>query len=134
MVQARLKNFLRFCFDSKWLERVPRLSPIKADEAPTLPLTAKEYQKLLDTVPKTFTDAVHIPKSDKMPEHTRASVVKKRAGRVRALIQLMRWSGLAIRDAVTLARNELIQDKAKGFYRVVTARQKTGTHVSVPIE
>ena len=40
-VQARLKNFLRFCFDSKWLERVPRLSSIKADEVPTLPLTAE---------------------------------------------------------------------------------------------
>jgi hypothetical protein len=48
MVQARLKNFLRFCFDSKWLERVPRLSPLKADEVPTLPLSAKEpYGKVL---------------------------------------------------------------------------------------
>jgi site-specific recombinase XerD len=133
MVQARLKNFLRFCYDSKWLERVPRLSAIQADEAPTLPLSAKEYQKLLTTIPKTFSDVVHIPKSDKMPEHTRASVIKERAGRIRALIQLMRYSGLAIRDAVTLERSELMHDKAKGFYRMVTARQKTGTHVSVPI-
>ena len=133
MVQARLKNFLRFCFDSKWLERVPRLSPIKADEVPTLPLTSREYQKLLEAIPKTFSELVHIPKSDKISEHTRASVVKNRAGRIRALIQLMRHSGLAIRDAVTLGRDALIQEKAKGFYRVVTARQKTGTHVSVPI-
>ena len=72
-----------------------------------------------------------IPKSDKVPEHARASAVKNRAGRLRALIQLMRYSGLAIRDAVTLSRNELLQDKAKGFHRVVTARQETGTDVSV---
>lgn len=113
-VQARLKNFLRFCFDSKWLDRVPRMSPIKADEAPTLPLTDKEYNKLLDTVPVSFPNA-------------------KKSLRVRAFIRLMRHSGLAISDAVTLRRDELIHDKAKGLHRIVTARQKTGTHVSVPI-
>jgi len=114
MVQARLKNFLRFCYDSKWLDRVPRLSPIKADEVPTLPLTNKEYERLLKTIPKTLPDA-------------------QKAARVRGLVQTMRWSGLAIRDAVALRRNEILHDKAKGFYRIVTARQKTGTHVSVPI-
>ena len=46
MVQARLKNFLRFCYDSRWIDRVPRLSVIKADEAPTLPLTAEEYRNI----------------------------------------------------------------------------------------
>ena len=45
----------------------------------------------------------------------------------------MRWSGLAIRDALTLKRDEVVHDKTKKLYRVVTARQKTGTHVSVPI-
>ena len=41
--------------------------------------------------------------------------------------------GLAIRDALTLKRSELQHDKRKKLYRIVTARQKTGTHVSVPI-
>jgi site-specific recombinase XerD len=53
--------------------------------------------------------------------------------KVHALIQLMRWSGLAIRDALTLKRSEIQHDKQKRLYRIVTARQKTGTHVSVPI-
>jgi site-specific recombinase XerD len=114
MVQARLKNFLRFCYDSQWLDRVPRLSSIKADEVPTLPLSAAEYTKLLKTVPVSFPDSA-------------------KAARVRALVQLMRWSGLAIRDTVTLRREEIIHDSAKKLYRIVTARQKTGTHVSVPI-
>lgn len=114
MVQARLKNFLRFCYDNKWLDRVPRLSPIKADEAPTLPLSDSEYGTLLAAIPHTFTDTA-------------------KSKRVRALIQLMRHSGLAIRDACTLRKDELIHDTAKKLYRVVTARQKTGTHVSVPI-
>jgi integrase/recombinase XerD len=113
-VQTRLRTFLRFCFDNRWLDRVPKTSRIKIEEAPTMPLTAKEYDRLLRTIPKTFTDSA-------------------KAARVRALIQLMRWSGLSIRDAVTLRRDEIIRDKAAGLYRIVTARQKTGTHVSVPI-
>jgi integrase/recombinase XerD len=114
MVQARLKNFLRFCFDSKWVERIPRLSPIAADESPTMPLTDAEYKHLLQTIPNCFPDST-------------------KAKRFRALIQLMRWSGLAIRDAVSLRRDGLIFDKAKRMHRVVTSRQKTGTHVSVPL-
>ena len=45
----------------------------------------------------------------------------------------MRYTGLAIRDALTLKRSELTATKAEELYRIVTARQKTGTHVSVPI-
>jgi integrase/recombinase XerD len=118
-VQARLKHFLRFCYDNKWLERVPRLSSIKAEEAPTLPLTAHEYEKLLAAIPDTFSG------------HHRFAPGK--AAAVRALVQLMRWSGLAIRDAVTLRRDEIVFDKGKKLHRIVTSRQKTGTHVSVPI-
>jgi integrase/recombinase XerD len=114
MVQARLKNFLRFCYDNKWLDRVPRFSSIKAEEAPTLPLTGKEYEKLLETIPSSFPDST-------------------KARRFRALIRLMRYSGLAIRDAVTIRRDEIIRDRPKKLDRIVTARQKTGTHVSVPI-
>jgi integrase/recombinase XerD len=80
-----------------------------------MPLSAEEYKRLIDTTYATFADE---------PE---------RGPRVRALIQLMRHSGLAIRDALTLKRQEIIHDKAKDLYRIVTARQKTGTHVSVPI-
>ena len=49
------------------------------------------------------------------------------------LFNLCGGSGLAIRDALTLKRDEVVHDKTKKLYRVTTARQKTGTHVSVPI-
>jgi len=113
-VQARLRNFLRFCFDSKWLDRVPKTSRIKVDEVPTLPLNTKEYERLLKAVPVAFPDSV-------------------KAARVRGLVQCMRFSGLAIRDTVTLRQSELVHDHKKKLYRIVTSRQKTGTHVSVPI-
>ena len=45
----------------------------------------------------------------------------------------MRYSGLAIRDALTLKRAEITHDARAGLYSVTTARQKTGVHVSVPI-
>jgi integrase len=52
---------------------------------------------------------------------------------MRALVRLMRWSGLAVRDAVGLRRDQILRDNVRGLYRIVTNRQKTGTHVSVPI-
>jgi len=112
-VQTRLRRFLRFCHNGGWLERVPTLSAITADEPPTMPLSSAEYTKLLAEIPKKFEAG--------------------KAARVRALVQLMRHSGLAIRDAVTLQRSEIKRDEKKKLVRVVTKRQKTGTHVSVPL-
>jgi integrase len=48
--------------------------------------------------------------------------------RLRALIQLMRWSGLAIRDAVTLRRSRLSADDL-----LQVSRAKTGTWVTVAL-
>jgi integrase/recombinase XerD len=112
-VQTRLRGFLSFCHAHSWLDRVPKLSAITADEPPTLPLSKSEYEKLLKEIPKLF--------------------AAEKAARVRALVQLMRHSGLAIRDAVTLERNELIHDRKKNLTRVTIKRQKTGTDVSVPL-
>ena len=100
--------------EAQWIPRIPPLAKIKIEEPPTLPLTAEEYTRLLDAIYGTIED-------------------KDRQVQVHALIQLMRHSGLAIRYALTLKRSELEHDKRKGLYRIVTARQKTGTHVSVPI-
>jgi integrase/recombinase XerD len=113
-VRERVRTFLRYCYEAQWIPRIPPMQKIKVEEPDTLPLTASEYAALLHAVPKTVTDP-------------------KLAAKVRAVFQLMRWSGLAIGDAVTLERAELQHDKQKKIYRVVTARQKTGTHVSVPI-
>lgn len=113
MVQVRLKGFLRYCVEHEWLPKVPKLSTIKVTETPTLPLDKNEYARLLKTVPSIFDAA--------------------KAQKVRALIQLMRHSGLAIRDAVTLERDEIVFDPKLKQHRIVTSRQKTGTHVSVVI-
>lgn len=51
-----------------------------------------------------------------------------RQGHLRALILLMRWSGLAIKDAVTLERQRLGIDGRLFLYRA-----KTGVPVYVPL-
>jgi hypothetical protein len=55
-VRDRLSTFLRYCYQAEWLPRIPRLSPIKVEQAPTMPLSPKEYAHLLDTTYATFAD------------------------------------------------------------------------------
>jgi integrase len=125
-VRERLRSFLRYGYEAGWLERIPAITKVKVDEPPTMPLTREEYTRLLDALyvvnPKRWDGK---QSSQGLTEGTNQ--------RVRALIQLMRYSGLAISDALTLERTSLIYDAKKGVYRVVTSRQKTGTDVSVPI-
>jgi hypothetical protein len=81
----------------KWIVDVPEFDKVPADTAsdlPTLPLSEKQYSRLLTTVPETFTG--------------------NKAQRVRAIVQLMRHSGLAIHDAVTLERSELLHGRKRG--------------------
>jgi len=67
-----------------------------------------------------------------IPEALKAHSPQRHA-QLRALFLLMRWSGLSIQDALTLPRTALRLDKSKGLNRVGTSRQKTGTHVSLPL-
>lgn len=113
-VRERLQGFVKFAYDNEWMRRKLPLPPMVIDEPPTMPLTAAEFDALITKGVSAIAD-----------ERDRA--------RCLGLFLLMRWSGLAIRDALTLRRDEMHKDEAKGIYRVVTERQKTGTHVSVPI-
>ena len=113
-VQERLRGFFRYALNAGFIPRNPAaaFSPIKVDVAPTLPLDAKQYRALLAKVSE-FEDPV-------------------KAARVRALIRCMRYTGLAIGDAVCLERTKIQHDPKKGITRVVTSRAKTGVDVSVP--
>jgi integrase/recombinase XerD len=116
-LRERLRSFLRYCYEAEWLERVPPVPKFKIVEPETQPLTPEEYTRLID--------AVYITVENKDTDNWQR--------RVAAFLQLMRWSGLSIRDAMTLKRAALELDKTKGIYRITTKRAKTGTAVSVPI-
>jgi site-specific recombinase XerD len=115
-VQERLRGFFRYALNAGFIQRNPAMamSTIKAEQAPTLPLTPDQFKALLDAIPKAFPDAT-------------------KAARVHALIRCMRYTGLAIGDAVRLERLNVQRDTAKNITRVVTSRAKTGVDVSVPI-
>lgn len=101
-IQARLKCFLGFCVYHKWLDRVPKFAPVKITEPPTEPLTEDEYKNILAAVPVLFPDGY--------------------GAKVSAVIQLMRWSGLAVSDASGIRRAEIF--KRQGYYAVQRVRQK----------
>jgi len=115
-VQERLRGFFRYALNAGFIQRNPAvaMSTIKAEQAPTLPLTPDQFNGLLEAIPKAFPDAT-------------------KAARIHALIRCMRYTGLAIGDAVCLERLNVQRDTAKNITRVVTSRAKTGVDVSVPI-
>ena len=113
VAQKRISNFLQFCYNASWLPRIPKLSPIKIDSPETEPLTDAEYTSILENVPKVF-------EGDK-------------AKKISAIIKLMRWSGLAVRDASTLKRSHVLFDKETGVHKIVSSRVKTKTALYIPI-
>jgi integrase/recombinase XerD len=102
-----LRAFFRFANVSGWLETNPALmiKPPKTTDAPTLPFADEEVEKILKAC-------------DVYPhEGNRA--------RLRALVLLLRYSGLRIGDAVRLSRDQIAGNRLELY----TA--KTGIPVSV---
>lgn len=131
--REKLRSFLRYCYEAQWLERVPAVPKFKIEEPETQPLEPEEYARLLAAV------RVAVSKGDPRRETERNNGRRSPDEEervytvVHAFIQCMRWSGLAIRDAVTLPASALEYNRAKGLYRITTRRAKTGTPVSIPI-
>jgi integrase len=113
----RLIGFLNFCIANDWLEKNPaaRMKRVEEKRVPTDYFTREEFERVVD--------ATYI-----YGEWQGGHDFHTRQGRLRALILLMRWSGLAIKDAVTLERQRLETDGRLFLYRA-----KTGVPVYVPL-
>jgi len=118
-IQVRQKVFFKYATDVYGLARNPTqsLTPISVEQKITQPFTPAEYDDMVALVTTT------------------TRLRRDTLTRLHALIELMRHSGLAIRDAVCLPRTGLQRDE--NGYRIVTrrrkTRKKTNTIVSVPI-
>jgi integrase len=110
--QERVVGFFYFCQRNKWVsENVALgLSRIKADIRPAVGFTPEQFQQII----------VSCEKFGKTEEQR---------FRLRAFVLLLRWSGLAIRDAVTLERSALTDDD-----RLILRRAKTGVAVALPLQ
>jgi integrase len=110
--QERVVGFFWFCFRNKWLTENPALGLSRIKVPP------KEVEVLTDSELAAIIMCTHI-----------FGKIEWQRARLRAMVQLMRWSGLAIRDAVTLERDRLTDDDRLLLYRTKT---KTPVHVPLP--
>jgi integrase/recombinase XerD len=114
--RLRLIGFFYYCLRLGWIKSNPAvlLGRIRADVPPTDYFPAPEFEKIIDATyiyqPKGWVEC------------------RNQATRLRILTLLMRWSGLSIRDAVTLERRRLNEHGELFLYRA-----KTGSSVYVPL-
>jgi integrase len=108
----RLRSFFSFCRDRHWIADNPAaaLKAPKDPHDPTLPFTPDDMEKILWACEIFSTNG-------RYRSHHRK--------RIKAMVLLMRWSGIAIGDAVTLERSQIDADGRLFLYR-----QKT----KVPVE
>jgi integrase/recombinase XerD len=109
VTNENLRAFMRFCHDSGWIKanparllRSPEITP-----SPSLPFTKEEYAAILAACDRYRTMRNGLP--------------------IKAFVLVLRWSGLRIRDVVTLRRNAVTKD------RLFLYTAKTGTPVFVPL-
>jgi integrase/recombinase XerD len=112
-----MRSFFAFCVSNNWLAKNPMEAlkkPVVHRGKPTDYFTREDFSKILEATYKY--------------EYGGGNDCRFRKDRLRALVLLMRWSGLSIRDAVTLERSRV---DAKGS--LLLRRAKTGVPVYVPL-
>lgn len=131
--REKLRSFLRYCYEAQWLERVPAVPKFKMEEPETQPLKPGEYERLLAAIRSAVSNGDPRRKTERNNGRRSPDQEERVYTVARAFIQCMRWSGLAIRDAVTLPASALEYDRENDLHRITTKRAKTGTPVSIPI-
>ncbi len=113
----RVVRFFWCCVCQGWLRDnlSATMGRVIAKHVPTGYFTADEHKRIIDATYRLGESA------------ERSWAPKKRGIRIRALTELMRWSGLRIRDAVTLECARLVENK------LMLYQAKTRTPVFVPL-
>jgi site-specific recombinase XerD len=111
----RLRSFFRFCLENGWVAENPakKLGNPKCENRETLPYDDDEMFRIL---------AAADEKIRSVQPHGRDNAL-----RLRALVLLLRYSGLRISDAVGCPVDRLVSGKLK------LRTQKTGTDVYIPL-
>jgi len=108
-------GFFEFCVEMGWLTRnIARAQAIKvpySDEQTPRALDDKQFAQYFASIPKM---------NGRSTEQERAAFA--------SLVTLMRWTGLSIRDAVTIERSKF-EKNGQGFWRLFLRRSKTNKKV-----
>ena len=109
-----LRTFLRFAHEAEWVHKNHALAikPPKVEQPPTMPYSRDEFNRVIRAC-----------ESYPSVEHPNARL----GSRLKALVLLLRYSGLRIADAVTLSSRQ-IKDGV-----LILRTEKTGTDVRVPL-
>jgi integrase len=127
--QGQALGFFWFCERSGWYPRnfaidlTKGLGKIQVKATQTGYFQPAEYQAIIDAT-YAYSDR---PSVDRHNSSTLGGE------RIRALTELMRWTGLRIRDAVTLEKNRLDKNPYTGMWSVMVYQKKTGDPVYCPI-
>ena len=115
--QSRLIGFFWACVRRRYLQENPALGlgKIKVVQIPTDYFPPEEFDRIIDATYRVCDNRGGFIDID------------SNRTRLRTLTQLMRWSGLRIRDAITLERHRLHGDS------LLLYQAKTGTPVYVPL-
>ena len=94
----KVKAFFTYCQRIGWIKASPAygIKAIKPDETETLPLVGGRYEQVLEATYKYDAD---MRQDDRYGQE------------LRALIELMRWSGLRISDALTVAKDRIVGNR-----------------------
>lgn len=111
----RLRGFFRFALDSKWVSEnyASKIVNPKVTDRPTLPFSREEMIQILASCDRYGENRGQTGSSDER--------------RVRALVLLLRYTGMRIGDAVTLKRMRIKGNK------LFLYTAKTGTPVYCPL-
>lgn len=127
--QGSLLGFIWFCERSGWfpqnyaLNITKGLGKIEVKATQTGYFMPDQYKRLIDAT-YVYSDRPSVDKHNGMTIGGDC---------VRALTELMRWTGLRIRDAVTLERVRLQYDEHTDEWRVILCQRKTGEPVYCPV-
>jgi integrase/recombinase XerD len=114
-----LRAFFRFAHESKWIDENPAryLESPKVKQRPTMPFTPEQMADILSAC-------------ERYGNRTRGGQYRgpENARRIRALVFLLRHSGLRIGDAVTLERCRITGDKLFLY----TAKTRTPVYCPLP--
>lgn len=110
-----LRAFMRFCWETGWIPNNPatKLKAPRTTDPPTMPFTREEVDRIM--------------LASQHYQGGRGSARLINAQRLRALVLLLRFSGLRIRDAATLRRDRIVNGK------LLLYTAKTGTPVYCPL-
>jgi integrase len=124
--QSNLIGFLWFCERAGWFHpghadaMTKGLGKIQVQATQTGYFDPEDYRKILDAT-WLYSDRPSIDKHN--------GLQKAGGDRIRALMELMRWTGLRIGDAVTLEKWKLLFDERSGIWSIMVRQTKTGDPV-----